>query len=400
MTTSLAEAQCLVLSCAFHDGPGIWQDIPVDRLDEPYRGWAQAMQAIAARGDRVDVGTLTSECLRRGMTPDLTRWMHGPVTRDRAVQAFTEAWGTNQIGMALAKAQRDIERGIDPWAVVDDLTADVHHVERPITEEVQPWWTWNEVLRMTAEEDEWVLPGILAHGERTVFTGAEGYGKSTLIYQLAIGAAYGVSPLRMDERFDPQRVMVLDVENWHETQVRGQYVVMRRAYSRVAPGLEPNMVLLKARTIDLMTPGHRRALIGAADRFQPDLLVMGSGYKLVDAVGDFRSEAIAVQRTADEIRARTGCATIIETHAGHGFQGDRNGWRPDGSSYWLRWPEFGIGLSPVETRQGRLIEAKKWRGDRATDRLWPAGWRSGAAIPWIGLDADELAVAIAEAASG
>lgn len=394
---SLNEAQCLVLSSAFHGGPDVWRDIPTDTLSDPYRGWGEAIQAIAARGDVVDVGTFTSECLRRGINPDLSRWMHGPVPAETAVRAFLDAYAAEQIEASLIRAKADYDRGVSHWQVMDDLIAQTHHLHRPITEEATPWWTWDEVLAMSGTEQEWVLPGLLAHGERLVFTGAEGHGKSTLIYQLAIGAGYGVSPLSTDVLFRGQRVLILDVENWHETQVRAQYVMMRNAYRRVVPDFTPAVALMKARLIDLLTPSHRRALISACDRYQPDMLVMGSGYKLVEPASDYRTEAIAIQRTADEVRARTGCAIVIETHAGHGNLGDRNGWRPDGSSYWLRWPEFGIGLSPVETRHGRLLEAKRWRGDRATDREWPAGWRSGSVMPWIGLDSAEMEYAIAHA---
>ena len=57
---------------------------------------------------------------------------------------------------------------------------------------------------------DWVVPGLMRHGSRCVMTGGEGYGKSTLIYQLAMGAAYGVSPLSDGVEFEPRRVYVLD----------------------------------------------------------------------------------------------------------------------------------------------------------------------------------------------
>lgn len=287
------------------------------------------------------------------------------------------------------RAKQHLDSGVDAWRVVDDLEANLHALQRPVSEVATPWWTWDEVLGMQDQVHPWVIPNLLGEGERLVVTGGEGYGKSTLIYQLVTGAAYGVSPIDPSVTFEPKRVMVLDVENWHETQVSEQARTMDVAYHRMAPDVVPEMVLLKPRNIDLLQPGERRALMDAVDQFQPDLLFMGSGYKLVNANDDWRVMATTIQRVCDEARARSKCAVILETHAGHGFKGDRNGWRPDGSSYWLRWPEFGIGLAPRMDTPRRVVEMVKWRGDRVTDRLWPAAWMGGGSLPWTALAPDE-----------
>ena len=72
-----------------------------------------------------------------------------------------------------------------------------------------------------------MLPGLIGKRERLVLTGKEGWGKSTLIYQLVLGAAFGVSPLDLDLHFEPRRVLVLDADptasgdGLKATQVRG-----------------------------------------------------------------------------------------------------------------------------------------------------------------------------------
>lgn len=388
--STYTDAQRMVLSAGFHGGGTMWDLVPPETLDDPWRMIGFALRALSERGEPVNVGTLTSECLTRGYSADIHRWMMGPVAVDIAHQAYVEARGAAEIQEHILRAKQFLESGVDAWRVVDDLESNLHAIERPAREDVAQWWTWREVLDMRDEEHPWVLPHLLAQGERLVITGAEGYGKSTLIYQLIVGAAFGVSPISVtDERFEPKRVMVLDVENWHETQVSEQVRTMRAAYGRLDREFEPEFVLLKPRTIDLLNPGERRGLLDAVDSFQPDLLFMGSGYKLVNANDDWRVMATTIQRVADEARARSKCAVVIETHAGHGFKGDRNGWRPDGSSYWLRWPEFGIGLAPRTDVDRRIVELVKWRGDRVVGRQWPAAFVGGGALPWTGISLDE-----------
>jgi replicative DNA helicase len=383
------DAQRMVLSAAFHNGGEMWDLVPPETLDDPWRMVAFAMRALHERRQPVNISTLTSECLTRGYDAGIPRWMMGPVAIDSAHQSYVTARGAAQIQEHILRAKQHLESGVDAWRVVDDLEANLHSIQRPVTENAIAWWTWDEMLAMRDQEHPWVIPNLIGEGERLVITGGEGYGKSTLIYQLILGAAYGVSPIDLHTRFEPQRVMILDVENWHETQVSEQARTMRAAYRRIDSTVEPQVVLLKPRTIDLLQPGERRALLDAVDSFQPNLLFMGSGYKLVDANDDWRVMATTIQRTADEARARSKCAVVIETHAGHGFKGDRNGWRPDGSSYWLRWPEFGIGLAPQQNVTRRIVEMVKWRGDRVTDRLWPAAWIGGGALPWTALAPDE-----------
>lgn len=384
-----SDAQRMVLSAAFHNGPAMWDLVAPEALDDPWRMVGFAIRALHERRQPVNISTLISECLTRGYDAAIPRWMMGPVAIDSAHQSYVTSRGAAQIQEHILRAKQHLESGVDAWRVVDDLEANLHAIQRPVTEQATPWWTWDEMLSFRETEQPWVIPNLLAEGERLVVTGGEGYGKSTLIYQMILGAAYGVSPIDLGTRFEPKKVMILDVENWHETQVSEQARTMRAAYSRIDRTVEPRVVLLKPRTIDLLQPGERRSLLDAVDSFQPDLLFMGSGYKLVDANDDWRVMATTIQRTADEARARSKCAVVIETHAGHGFKGDRNGWRPDGSSYWLRWPEFGIGLAPQQNVTRRIVEMVRWRGDRVTNRLWPAAWIGGGALPWTALAADE-----------
>jgi replicative DNA helicase len=394
------EASNMVLSAAFHHGPEVWEFVPPYGLENPWQRVAKAMFAIQQRGDKVDANTLTDECQHRGFAPQIASWMRDPtVTARDAANAFMDAHAREVISETLTRGIQWLDTGTDHWRVADDVGEALVGLARPMRQEDGvPWHEFAEVMAFAQVEPEWVIPGLLGKRERLVLTGKEGWGKSTLIYQLVLGAAFGVSPINLDVTFDPQRVLVLDVENTHETQVAAIIRRVSHTYGlHVAGGFVPAFALMKARQIDLLSPTQRGNFQDAVDAYQPDLIVMGAGYKLVDSADDWRAIAQAIQRTADHCRAISGCAVIVETHAGHGEKGDRNGYRPDGSSFWLRWPEFGHGLAEIEDyRNGRMVEVVKWRGDRVTSRTWPGGWRTGAVfgdqsgLPWIPMDGSEV----------
>jgi AAA domain len=387
------DAQCYVLSAALTNDATIFLTIKPDALDDPFRGWAHAIEACRQRYGKVTVEDYAAECASRNLDPAYMRWFRGSMTDDEAIAAFMESAGRERLMKSLLRAKHRHDSGSPSGQIADELVESLADIPRIAAHE-QEAHAFDDVLAMQGTFADWVLPGLLRHGTRCVMTGGEGYGKSTLIYQLAMGAAYGVSPLGDMETFDPKRVYVLDVENWHETQVKSHLLRAKFAYGALTEHRlpKPNMWLDPARQINLIDPTERREFISRVDRYQPDLVLMGSGYKLVEPIGDWRVEAQTVMRVADTIRAQTGAAIVIETHAGHGLAGDRNGWRPDGSSYWLRWPEFGLGLEPRQARSSgrRLAQVHRWRGDRDVDSLWPYGWKSTSTLPWVPCDREEF----------
>jgi len=386
------DAQCYVLSAALANGGTIFDHIRPDVMDDPYRGWALALQAVHIRYGKITAEDYTAECASRNLDPGIMRWYRGMLTDDAAIEAFTETAGRERLMASLLRAKQRHDAGSPVGEIADELAEALSDLPKigPDTD-AHPF---DDVLGLEGVFADWVLPGLLRHGTRCVLTGGEGRGKTTLVYQLAMGAAYGVSPLGDGVRFDAKRVYVLDVENWHETQVKQHLLRAQFAYRRLTEGDIPKPLfwLDKTRAINLLNATEKRQFIARVDRYQPDLVVMGAGYKLVEPVGDWRLEAQTVMRTADEIRAKTGAAVLIETHAGHGLAGDRNGWRPDGSSYWLRWPEFGLGLEPRAPRFGsrRLVQVHRWRGDRDSDASWPYGFKSTATLPWVPCEGEEF----------
>lgn len=230
----------------------------------------------------------------------------------------------------------------------------------------------------------WVVPGLLERGDRLIWTGFEGTGKSVAVRQLAVAAACGVHPFT-DERFTPQRVLYIDCEN-SERQGRKHFRTLERAArmkNRRVPD-EAMFVIHRPAGIDLSRADDAAWLLERVVAHAPDLLVVGPFYRLHAADSEEERSARKVVAALDAARVQADCALIVEHHAPHA-QGGARGLRPFGSSLLLRWPEMGMGIAPVENEQPcRHVRVRAWRGNRDT-RHWPHElvWGGPDDWPWV-----------------
>lgn len=271
-------------------------------------------------------------------------------------------------------------------AVVDDVRAELDAMPKPAMDEDDAW-TLDEIMALPAEDRRFTLPGMLKKNERLVLTGSEGGGKSVFVYQMLTGAAFGVDTFTL-EKTRPQRVLFLDVEN-NEFQAKANLDKIVPALREISD-VQPDWRSLKRRVVDLLATADRADVIRRVVHYAPDILYMGTAYKLTDVSDETHRSVRAIQTTVDRIRQEVDCTVIVEHHAGHGHMNDRNGMRPEGSSYWLRWPDFGYGMQPLKTNNGRrLMRLGAWRGDRATDRSFPVAVRQADVLPWAAVYEDE-----------
>jgi replicative DNA helicase len=224
-----------------------------------------------------------------------------------------------------------------------------------------------------------------------ILTASEGGGKSTLLRQLAVTIAAGIHPFRHDQHITPATVLVLDCENGAPAS-RRKYRPLVNAAARTGRPLRRGAFHIECRPegIDLTRPADRAWVMRRVELLKPELLIIGPVYRL--HAGNPNDEELArkVSVVIDEARATTNCAVLMEAHAPHhnGFTQHRN-LRPLGSSLWMRWPEFGFGLRPVEdeksaanTEGARGRRFVPWRGMR-DERDWPQFLRAGDDWPWI-----------------
>lgn len=239
-------------------------------------------------------------------------------------------------------------------------------------------------IRSTNTEYDWLIPDFLERRDRLLVTAGEGGGKSTLLTQIGFMCAAGIHPWT-HQQVPPRNVLIIDLEN-SERLVTRRLAMLRKV---VGPGFDEQRLRVHVRSsgIDLTTRSDRRWLIDRCEANAAELLVIGPAYRMsagVAARGDVGGEdhARTVTKTLDDIRNRCNVTLLMETHAPHGQNGFGRDLRPFGSSVWLRWPEFGIGLRRHDPESFEKWDLEHWRGPRDV-RTWPSQLLRGAGRwPW------------------
>ncbi|MGQ4513634.1 DnaB-like helicase N-terminal domain-containing protein [Streptomyces sp. DW26H14] len=250
-----------------------------------------------------------------------------------------------------------------------------------------------DILDFVEHEDtyDWIVPGLLEHGDRLILTASEGGGKSTLLRQMAVCLAAGIHPFRPWEITDRVRVLVLDCENG-EPASRRKYRPLLHSAATLEQPIRRGQFHIECRPqgLDLTRPQDRAWLMRRVERLKPDVLIVGPVYRL--HAGNPNDEELArkVSVVVDEARATANCAVLMEAHSPHnnGMSAHRP-LRPLGSSLWMRWPEFGFGLRPVDDEKSasnaegcRGRKVVPWRGMR-DERDWPKFIKQGESWPWV-----------------
>lgn len=203
---------------------------------------------------------------------------------------------------------------------------------------------------------------------------------STLLRQVAVCTAAGVHPFT-HQTMTPRNVLIVDLEN-HDRQVRRKLRPLRVA---VRDRLDPARLRIAVRPsgLDLCRRADATWLTERVAANRTELLVVGPLYRMHTAAarGDVGGEDQARTITAvlDRIRHRFDVTLLVETHAPHAQAGHRD-LRPFGSSVWLRWPEYGLGLRRDATDPTRWLVVH-WRGPR-DERDWPSALTRGGLFPW------------------
>jgi replicative DNA helicase len=326
----------------------------------------QAQGNLERCGDRAYLHTCIQAAQYGGSIHWLATRIRDLATRRHLIHAgrqiATDAWGWDEDTDATGLA----EQAVTKIRAVRDAGRDA--ADSPVL----------DMLDFLAIEDpgyDWILPGYLEHTDRVIWTAGEGGGKSFLQRQLAVTAAAGLLPFGDANTLGPQRVLVLDCEN-SDRQSRRHYRNLVATADRQRFPIRRGQLHIDIRPegVDLTRADGRSWLMRRVEAVMPDLLIVGPIYRL--HAGDPNSEEHARKVTVvlDEARATAHCALSMEAHSPQGNSLGPRALRPVGSSLWLRWPEFGMGLRPVEDERtahddrGRRVIP--WRGAR-DERAWP-----------------------------
>lgn len=361
----------------FSDGrhAAIWQAI--SQLHQEGTAPDPATIVRIATGSRVDHGMIV-DLVGRGLASNAETY----------AADIQEAARVRRIGDALARAGQMIREGYTSDDIGSSLAA---AIDPPKDEEraIEEAMTLDEFVEQELPPEEWLIPGLLTKGDRTIITGAEGLGKTQLIRQIAVCVAAGINPFTF-QRFEPRRVLYVDCENPKRIMVNKLKEIREFLKFRNLDAEDRMWVKRFPQGLDLAQVSDRLVLRSLCRMFSPDLLVIGPAYKLYVGGGQEKDELLARQVTSalDKLREEFGFALILEHHAGHGQSGQKRSTRPFGSSLWLRWPEFGIGLARADVHPGpnsppgkRFVDVQHWRGAR-DERDWPEELESHGVLPW------------------
>lgn len=244
--------------------------------------------------------------------------------------------------------------------------------------------TWRDFISETTTDDyDWLIEGLLERGERLMVVAAEGAGKTTLARQVAILAGAGINPFTYS-KIPPIRTLMVDLENPEK--------IIRRQSRRIIDAINFDWgknhpidahLWMKPNGIDILSSQGRELLEAQMELIKPELLVLGPIYKSFVDPGSKTSTALITEVTMylDFLRARYGCGLWLEHHAplGNALAGRQI--RPADSAVWMRWPEFGFGLSIDPTASPREYVWEHWRGAR-DNRVWPARLKRGVVFPF------------------
>ncbi|MEW1701029.1 DnaB-like helicase N-terminal domain-containing protein [Streptomyces sp. NPDC091278] len=352
---------------------------------------------MAVRGEPCDPITVGHQLARDGALERVggAAYLH---TLVQAVPTAANAahYARHMRGLALLRGvieagTRAVQSGFtasgDPQEVAERAVADMQAArDRGRAAADEPLLHLDEFLAQADDEPEWVIPGVLARWDRLMITAGEGGGKSLLLRQTAMRALAGLHPFKR-ARIKPARVMIIDVEN---SQDQARPWIRSMAAAAAEEGAHPRSADLalefRPGGLDLTSPADRSWLARRVEQARPDLITIGPLYKL--ALGNPNEEETArgLMSALEMLRtASNGAAMLIEAHSPHAAPGvKRRDLRPIGSSLWLRWPEFGFGLSPADAPGAadlRLMDWVPWRGQRSV-RDWPEQFCGGVTWPW------------------
>jgi replicative DNA helicase len=381
----------LLYLAAWHQGSEVFSLVTVDDFSP---GQNRELAAMMERGLVEEVLSpqwVKDETIRLGrpaanfvaqvltMTPTASVRYYASQLRNESIRRYAVAAGTRMLDRLNANET-------DPLEAVSFMQEELEAMPRVETKDEDTWTIW-DLMGLEEMPDNWTIPGLLRANERLVLTGSEGGGKSVFIYQTLTGAAWGVDTFQ-HEIYEPKRVLFLDVEN-NDFQQAGNLRKIVPHLQEIRPDVEPQWRSMKRRVVDLMATRDKADVIRRAVHYAPQIMYIGTAYKLAGISDDAHRSVKAIQSTVDKIREEIGCSVIIEHHAPHGFNNDRGNMRPEGSSHWMRWPDFGYGLKRIDTPTGKIVKLMNWRGDRVRGRDFPAGLREGAVLPWEAISHDE-----------
>lgn len=352
----------------------------------------RAVLEVAWDTDKIDPIIVRTELLRRGHRGSEVdgAWLYELIAGAMPAHAVHYARTVRDMAVrrdVAADATRALVQVCNPSLDPFDVAASLHvaaglHVDRADPPAPSHAVDLHTFIAGSLDYD-WLIPELLERGDRVLITAGEGHGKSVLLRQLAVCAAAGVHPFS-GVPHAPLRVLLVDLENGERTLRR--HLIRLSAHAQAIGHTVPASGLMVESVpagVDLTQASGEAWLTHLCEDVQPQVLSIGPLYRMHVADVGKEEPARQLTRVIDSVRARHGCAVLMETHAPHGGTMGARDLRPIGSSLFRRWPEFGFGIRAED--DGGNFKLVRWRGPRDERTGWPrnlAHGKPGQEWPW------------------
>ncbi|MGY2019371.1 AAA family ATPase [Nocardia gipuzkoensis] len=410
-------AEQLVLAAAL-DNPHLLTAVlalPADAFARPlHQGLYGVLAAMHADGEPIDHVSVARRSLARlgaGMGKQAERFTMQMLGRTNGtmigfhlerLRMLAKARAVEMAAIRLQQYAQTSVRGDDAESLrvgvdrtIDDLNMIRAGDSGSLTDEDLPP-SLADVLDYS-ESYDWLVPGVLERTDRLIMTGFEGTGKSYLLAQMALCVAAGLNPFLGCAGGEPGRVLIVDCENSERQTARRYRRIIRMVErccakaNRPVPDWDKQVhFVLRPEGIALNDSRQVARIERNIRAVNPDMVIVGPLYRMHTL--DTRDEQAAKELTdrLDELRVRYRFALVAEAHVAHGSGREARALKPIGSSLFLRWPEFGLGLRPgqgtEEEEHPSRVDIVAWRGGRE-DRVWPASLQHDyQRLPWIADD--------------
>jgi 5S rRNA maturation endonuclease (ribonuclease M5) len=235
-------------------------------------------------------------------------------------------------------------------------------------------------VRQPDPPEQWVVPKLIERGDRIIWTGTPGLGKTMVTRQIAVAVAAGIHPFRL-HKIPAKKVLFLDCEN-RVRRSRRKFRELVALCEVMRFPLQPGMFRIVHRPagIDVTRSEDADFVLERVTAYKPDLLVIGPLYKLHAIDANEETSARAITHVLDLALGISDSALLVEAHAPHGEV-----LRPAGSGLFMRWPDFGYGMRKLDPQKKRRVSIEAWRGPR-DDYEWPQEliWGTpGRDFPWV-----------------
>lgn len=313
------------------------------------------------------------------------RAVHESARARRALQIH------QRIGQVLAEKADDHEgmlhqlarQAIDLELLVDERTG---------TDSIEGFSTWDQFFDKPrgAAGSNWLIPGLIRRQDVMMLLAGEGGGKTYFTRQFVMTASAGMHPFRPSRFQRPLNTLHIDLENPDDLIAEEGHGIVSQVKALGAWKPEHAFIWHRPQGLNLRDRKDAMLLERAVAESDAELVTLGSLYKAFSRRGDSWDQAAEETREVfDRIRARYGCAFIIEHHMPKGDGGasyDRPQ-SPFGSQQWIGWASMGFIINRVGDNMYRLDTFRGTRGERE----FPVGLTRGGELPWSPVwDLEEL----------